>query len=98
MQVAVPLLICGLLAACVFQSHRLPEPWNYTSDAMGFTYTAAWSISFYPQLLLNFKRRCAVLQLHVYGGSSHVLSCFVAPVFLGASSEKWERITAYAAT
>lgn len=26
---------------------------------MGFSYTAAWSISFYPQFLLNLKRRCS---------------------------------------
>eukprot|EP00892_Ulva_mutabilis_P007144 jgi/Ulvmu1/4801/UM020_0086.1 len=59
-KIAVPLVICGLLTAYAFPSHRLPAPWRYVSDAMGFTYTAAWSISFYPQFLLNFQRRSVI--------------------------------------
>jgi len=53
------LFACGLLTAYLFPSERLQAPWSYISDAMGFSYTAAWSISFYPQFLLNLKRRCS---------------------------------------
>lgn len=32
-------------------------PWPVISSAIGWLYTSAWSFSFYPQLLLNYKRK-----------------------------------------
>ena len=36
-----------------------PAPWNYVSSLLGWAYFFAWSISFYMQLVLNFKRKSA---------------------------------------
>ncbi|XP_018011970.1 cystinosin homolog isoform X1 [Hyalella azteca] len=36
---------------------------DYVSDVIGWLYFVAWSISFYPQVILNFKRR-SVIGLH----------------------------------
>lgn len=47
----------GVVVSCIHTSTSLPPPWNHFSDILGFTYTAAWSVSFYPQLILNFKLR-----------------------------------------
>lgn len=50
--------LSGVLVSCfLYSSHRLPGAWGYISDALGVSYTAAWSISFYPQLILNFRRK-----------------------------------------
>ena len=48
----------GTAIALVFPSHRLPGVWGVLNDVLGVTYTVAWSYSFYPQFLLNLKRRC----------------------------------------
>ncbi|KCV71117.1 hypothetical protein H696_02067 [Fonticula alba] len=34
-----------------------PTPWQNFSAVIGWTYFAAWSISFYPQLIVNFRRK-----------------------------------------
>jgi cystinosin len=37
----------------------LPSPWyRNISASIGYIYFLAWSISFYPQVISNFKRRC----------------------------------------
>ena len=33
--------------------------WNYVSAAIGWMYFAAWSVSFYPQLVLLVRRKSA---------------------------------------
>ncbi|KAJ9460710.1 Cystinosin-like protein [Diplonema papillatum] len=37
-----------------------PSPWGRISAVIGWTYFAAWSISFYPQLYLNWVRKSVV--------------------------------------
>ena len=37
-----------------------PEPWKRVSGVIGWTYFAAWSISFYPQVYLNWVRKSVV--------------------------------------
>lgn len=61
----VPLLKWGAAVASfaaalslAFPSHKLPGAWGIVNDVLGVTYTAAWSYSFYPQFVLNFKRKC----------------------------------------
>lgn len=47
-------LLLGLTTA---QSSSLPNtPWRLLSNIIGWTYFSAWSISFWPQILLNFQR------------------------------------------
>lgn len=31
--------------------------WDYLASALGVSYFAAWSISFYPQLIHNYRRK-----------------------------------------
>jgi hypothetical protein len=52
-------LALGIIASFMVPSHKLPGAWGNVSDVMGFTYTVAWSYSFYPQFILNQRRRCA---------------------------------------
>lgn len=38
---------------------QIPEPWARISAIVGWTYFATWSISFYPQIIVNYQRqRC----------------------------------------
>eukprot|EP00164_Ancoracysta_twista_P001389 GFYU01001811.1.p1 GENE.GFYU01001811.1~~GFYU01001811.1.p1 ORF type:complete len:336 (+),score=89.75 GFYU01001811.1:163-1170(+) len=41
-------------------SNKDPEPWNKVSSVIGWTYFAAWSISFYPQVFQNFYRKSVI--------------------------------------
>ena len=38
-------------------SDDLSGPYKYVSGAIGYTYTIAWSISFYPQVISNYLRK-----------------------------------------
>jgi hypothetical protein len=59
--------LSGILVGCTFySSHRLPGPWGCVSDSLGVSYTIAWSISFYPQFILNFRRRYASYSYNLY--------------------------------
>lgn len=49
------------LALLVPSSKQMPFTLRLLSDAIGFAYTAAWSYSFYPQALQNYRRRCDIL-------------------------------------
>ena len=40
------------------KNHALPTPWyRVISASIGYVYFLAWSVSFYPQVVSNFKRR-----------------------------------------
>jgi PQ loop repeat len=54
-------VLLGVVLALVHPSRKLPGTWDFVSDVMGVTYTLAWSYSFYPQFVLNLRRRCAPL-------------------------------------
>jgi hypothetical protein len=49
---------CGLAASFLHPSSKLPGAWGHLSDVLGVTYTLAWSYSFYPQFVLNWRRKC----------------------------------------
>jgi hypothetical protein len=40
-----------------FPNTKLSPPWSYLQSATGWTYASAWSLSFYPQVFLNYKRK-----------------------------------------
>jgi hypothetical protein len=40
-----------------FPNTKLSPPWSYLQSATGWTYATAWSLSFYPQVLLNYRRK-----------------------------------------
>ena len=54
------IIVIGLGAACgllLEPNSKFQYPYNYGSGIIGWTYFFAWSISFYPQLIHNFKRK-----------------------------------------
>mmetsp|Transcript_2249 Transcript_2249/g.2549 ORF Transcript_2249/g.2549 Transcript_2249/m.2549 type:complete len:304 (+) Transcript_2249:473-1384(+) len=54
------LLVLVLLLSLVVKSNNNdPYPWNFLSSVLGWSYFFAWSISFYPQLFLNHRRKSA---------------------------------------
>jgi cystinosin len=56
--VAVLLGIFGGILTLTFLFPRdNPYPWNYVSALLGWSYLAAWSVSFYPQIFLLKQRR-----------------------------------------
>mmetsp|Transcript_17142 Transcript_17142/g.24235 ORF Transcript_17142/g.24235 Transcript_17142/m.24235 type:complete len:400 (-) Transcript_17142:343-1542(-) len=36
---------------------RISNAWKLTSNAVGYTYALCWSVSFYPQILTNYRRK-----------------------------------------
>jgi cystinosin len=43
------------------KNQSLPSPWyRSVSAVIGWIYFVAWSVSFYPQVLSNYKRRCTI--------------------------------------
>lgn len=41
-------------------SSQYPQPWATVSGIVGWTYFAAWSISFWPQVFINIRRKSVV--------------------------------------
>lgn len=39
------------------QNSRNPYPWDYVSQFIGWIYFFAWSVSFYPQMFMNYERK-----------------------------------------
>ena len=51
-------ILGGILGIAMPKDKNLPTPWyRLVSSIIGYTYFCAWSISFYPQVILNFKRK-----------------------------------------
>ena len=50
----------GVVFGASVPSKHIEKPWNYISGIIGWTYFAAWSISFYPQVYLNWARKSVV--------------------------------------
>lgn len=51
-------VIGGILGLIMPKNEALPTPWYRTvSSCIGYTYFIMWSVSFYPQLINNFRRR-----------------------------------------
>jgi hypothetical protein len=54
------LFVVSIALALLFPSSKpMPGFYRVLTDTIGFAYTACWSYSFYPQVFLNYKRRCA---------------------------------------
>jgi len=77
----------GLLLAP--HDHALPTPWyRVLSAGIGYTYFLCWSVSFYPQVLTNFRRKttaglsadfCALNVLGFACYAAYNLSLFYSP-------------------
>ncbi|KAL4436346.1 hypothetical protein ABPG77_009908 [Micractinium sp. CCAP 211/92] len=52
-----PVLLGVLLGLLLPAPESLPEPFNRISSVIGWIYFCAWSISFYPQAFLNYRRK-----------------------------------------
>ncbi|KAL4420545.1 hypothetical protein ABPG75_010201 [Micractinium tetrahymenae] len=52
-----PVLLGVLLGLVLPAPQSLPEPFNRISSVIGWVYFCAWSISFYPQAFLNYRRK-----------------------------------------
>jgi len=51
------LVVCGLALGWLFPNPKLRYPYGGLQSALGWTYTGAWSLSFWPQTILNFRRK-----------------------------------------
>ncbi|GBF98273.1 cystinosin-like [Raphidocelis subcapitata] len=47
----------GIVIGCLYPNPKLAAPWSYIQSATGWTYASAWSLSFYPQVVLNARRK-----------------------------------------
>ena len=51
-------IVGSTIGSIMPKDQTLPTPWyRLLSSIIGYTYFCAWSISFYPQVILNFKRK-----------------------------------------
>lgn len=67
-------IVASVLMGLYLPNHSEdPRPWREVSEVVGWLYFFAWSLSFYPQVLLNYKRQSVVgysldyLSLNVVG-------------------------------
>jgi len=58
--IGIAVILCVGLGFGLSLPHAGASQLQYLSSVLGWTYFAAWSISFYPQLYLNRKRRSVV--------------------------------------
>eukprot|EP00877_Chromochloris_zofingiensis_P007899 jgi/Chrzof1/3362/Cz12g22110.t1 len=56
----VVVLVGVSLGLTVPTRHALPPPYDAINSVIGWTYFAAWSFSFYPQLYMNWRRKSVV--------------------------------------
>jgi cystinosin len=58
---ALGVALAGLiLGFTVPPDDSLPVPWRTASNVIGWTYFSAWTLSFWPQVLINARRRSVV--------------------------------------
>jgi LCT (Lysosomal Cystine Transporter) family transporter len=51
-------LVAGLVLGFISPGdNQLPAPYNTLTSLVGWVYTTAWSVSFYPQVILNWRRK-----------------------------------------
>ena len=51
-------IVGSIIGSIMPKDQTLPTPWyRLLSSIIGYTYFCAWSVSFYPQVILNFKRK-----------------------------------------
>ena len=54
------LALGALLGFTVAPGVTYAEPWRHLSNVIGWTYFTAWSVSFWPQVFINARRRSVV--------------------------------------
>jgi len=57
---SVVVVFGGMLGGLLLKGGAMPEPWSSVADVAGWSYFFAWSLSFYPQLYLNWRRKSVV--------------------------------------
>ncbi|KAL7428173.1 hypothetical protein ACHAXM_001311 [Skeletonema potamos] len=57
----VGIALLGIILAFIFpssggqQQHQHPISWDFLSNILGYTYFLSWTLSFYPQIITNWK-------------------------------------------
>jgi cystinosin len=52
------ILVLGLVLGFTLHANaHIPQPWNRLSSVIGWIYFCCWSVSFYPQVFLNYERK-----------------------------------------
>ncbi|GLE01568.1 hypothetical protein PINS_up010398 [Pythium insidiosum] len=55
------ILVLGLTLGLTLDANaHIPQPWNRISSIIGWIYFCCWSVSFYPQVFLNYSRKSVV--------------------------------------
>lgn len=55
---SIPFSIGIFLGLIIPKNPNLPSPfYQYISSILGYTYFVSWSVSFYPQIITNYKRK-----------------------------------------
>ena len=65
---------------------NIPQPYNRISSVIGWTYFACWSISFWPQVFLNWRRQSVVglsLDFEVYNMFGYTCYTIYNSAFFG---------------
>lgn len=59
-KLSIGVLIGGVSLGLILPKNEnlLSRSWQILSNVIGYTYFLAWSTSFYPQIFLNYERRC----------------------------------------
>jgi cystinosin len=59
--VSLFILVVGFVLGFSLDANaHIPSPWNRVSSIIGWIYFACWSVSFYPQVFLNYQRKSVV--------------------------------------
>lgn len=59
--VSALILAVGLMLGLLLDANaHIPNPWNRVSSIIGWIYFSCWSVSFYPQVFLNYSRKSVV--------------------------------------
>ena len=94
---ACMLIAAGTVAAVTPDDAALTKPYAYISAALGGAYFVAWSVSFWPQVLLNKQRKTtvglspdfAVLNAFAFAAyTAYTLALYASPRQLPASCSK----------
>ena len=72
----------------------MKDPWDIVSDVTGWGYFFAWSLSFYPQMIINYRRK-SVEGFSVDFATLNVLGFFATACTLVPfiSARRFKRIT-----
>lgn len=61
LSVSALILLTGVVLGLLLDANQnIPKPYNRISSIIGWIYFMCWSISFYPQIILNYQRKTVV--------------------------------------